>query len=664
MNRNSLVSAALAFTLLSGTSVQLHSQEFSQDTTLMAQMPSDTVMVVTPDQETGPSTEELLKAKVDSLRNALSETSAPRRRLSVQRLLMNADSLRLRYDFHTAEEMLVRAAENADTSQVRSIEDALAMTRNGLNMMSYCSSPSVIAKQKFALEDFFLMYPLEDGAWRRTPNTLDKGKDAICQATFIPDSSKTIYYSAPDDDGIRNIYMTHRTEGQWAVPQLINESVTSSSNEIFPMLSPDERTLYFASEGLYGMGGYDLYMSRWNRETNDWEQPVNMGFPYSSPYDDFLFINTDDGRYSIFASNRECSADSVYIYVLEYDAMPLRHAVDDVRELRRLSLLNPVRRPRGTSRAEEEKTAGTDVSAYMEKMEDVRALRDSIYQFNKELDGMRSQLAEIPAEEQSSHISAIMEKEQGLPLMQKRLDKAVKDLQDIELEFLARGVLLNASRIQEEPEPENRETEPTFEFTRHEYGESLSMDILEPEPDFDYSFKILPEGQFAESNVLPDGLVYQIQIASGANKLKVQDLHGLSPVFERMSTSLRYTYAVGIFRSYSDVLAHLNSVKKAGFRDAFITSFLDGKQVSVDVARSQETRFRRLYQVHITPEDGRLPDLAVTAIHQHTAKDIVRRDENGTTVYVVGPFDDRAQAESLITSLRATGVSSATIVED
>ena len=62
------------------------------------------------------------------------------------------------------------------------------------------------------------------------------------------------------------------------------------------------------SKGLYGMGGYDLYVSQWNSETGDWDVPVNMGFPYSSPYDDFLFINTEDGKYSIFASNRGCDS--------------------------------------------------------------------------------------------------------------------------------------------------------------------------------------------------------------------------------------------------------------------------------------------------------------------------------------------------------------------
>lgn len=538
------------------------------------------------------STEDILKAKVDSLRDALSAASPSRRRLNASRLLSEADSLRMRYDFPRAVEVYGQALATAqDTSQIEAIQDAMTLGRNGLNMMGYCSHPVIVDKRKFALEDFFLMYPMEDGAWRKSPNALDPQRDAFSQATYIPDSSSVVYYSAPDADGIRNIYRTSRTDSTWSVPQLINERITSSSNEIYPTVSPDGRTLYFASKGLYGMGGYDLYMSSWNRQTRDWDEPVNMGFPYSSPYDDFLFINTDDGKYSIFASNRECSADSVYIYVLEYDAMPVRKAVSEVRELRQLALLNPAARKQAAAvRSDAPQAAsGVDISSYMEKMSYVRAMRDSIYQYNLGLDAMRADLSSVPADKQSGYVSAILAKELGLPDMQKRLDAAIKDLQAIELEFLASGVVIDPGALQEEPEVAEAPRSGAFEFVRKSLGQDLEMAVESPEPEFDYTFRILPEGQFAESSVLPAGVVYQIQIASGTNRFTVKDLRGLSPVFEKMSTSLRYTYSVGVFRTYNDVLSHLNSVKKAGFRDAFITAYVDGDKVSVDTARSRES---------------------------------------------------------------------------
>ncbi len=535
-------------------------------------------------EEARPSAEEVLKAKVDSLRNAIPGSSAGRRSLSVERMLSAADSLRKQYEFSAAVDLLKRAAADADSTLTAAVEESLSLARNGLNMTGYCSRQTLVAKQVFPLEDFFLMYPMKDGVWHRTPNVLDSGEDRICQATYVPENADVLYFSTYDDNGIRDIFTTRSVDSLWTAPALVNENITSASDEIYPMLSPDGRTLYFASRGLYGMGGYDLYMSQWNNETQDWEQPVNMGFPFSSPYDDFLFINTDDGLYSIFASNRDCAPDSVQIYVLEYDALPARRAISDARELRELASLQPTRRKNVPETDPQDSGSGS----YMKKMADVRELRDSVSRYGRELDGLRGLLTDLEPEEQSGHILLIQEKEQELTSMQERLDAAVKDLQEIELEFLSKGAIPDIAQDSDDALPTG-----SFEFVRHEYGKDIDLAVSSPDRSRDYDFSILPEGRFAENNAIPDGIVYQIQIAEAADRLSVEDLNGLSPVYDKMSTTLVHTYSVGVFRTYQDALSHLNSVRKAGFKDAFITANIDGHKVTVDAARAQENSLSR-----------------------------------------------------------------------
>ena len=129
------------------------------------------------------------------------------------------------------------------------------------------------------------------------------------------------------------------------------------------------------------MGGYDLYVSDWDENLKDWGMPVNMGFPYSSPYDDFLYINTADGKYSMFASNRACQADSVDIYVLEFDSMPVRKAIDNPEELEKLCRLEPADDPErlGSSpAAADDMQDNADMRRYSDKLLQVRSLRDSI----------------------------------------------------------------------------------------------------------------------------------------------------------------------------------------------------------------------------------------------------------------------------------------------
>ncbi len=569
-------------------------------------------------------------------------------------LVRCGDSLHLRYDFARA----VEAYENAitileDTSMVSydslkilSVRDKLLLSENGKSMSSFAYSPIVEAKHKFSLEDFFLYYPFKDRSWRAIPNQLDSSSVVgFSRALYAPEDTDRIYYSAEDQDGIRNIYMTELQDTIWTCPSLLNEHVTSSSDEIYPVLSADGRTMYFASEGLYGVGGFDIYMSQWSDEEKDWSVPVNMGFPYSSTADDFLFMNTDDSQHTIFASNRDCGSDSVWVYVLEFDSMPVRKAVDDPLKLEELSRLEPVEAS--------ENLKSTDVSAsmpesvdtrkYVNKMVEVRALRDSVAFYTSSIDSDVSRYA--------ARISQL----------QDSLDRAVVKLQEIEMEFLFSGVVIDPEMLMTEADREVVGEATSYAFTKMNMGDSLDMKIMEPEKKFDYTFMVLDEGQFAEDNSIPGGIIYQIQMYSATRKAKISDLKGLSPVFEQKNSSGRYIYRVGLFKSYKDVLSKLNTVKKAGFRSAFIVAFIDGKEVSVSKARTEEGRreeTKTLYRVEIVPEDGTLPAEIASGIRQQAeGKDIARTESyDGTLSFIIGPFDDKAKADALVEFVKAMGI--------
>lgn len=588
--------------------------------------------------------------------------------VSPTRLMIKADSCRMAYNFAEAVQYSESAVEALDSTASARAEEQLLMTRNGLNMMSFCSQPTVVAKQTFPLKDFFLFYPLKDHSWRKTPNQLDSlGGDNLSRAIFIPDGSRDIYYSAKDEEGIRNIYATHLTDSLWSVPTLINEQMTSSSDEIYPMLSPDGQSLYFASKGLYGMGGYDLYVSNWNSETNDWDMPVNMGFPYSSPYDDFLFVNTEDGKYSIFASNRECGRDSVTIFVLEYDSMPVRKAVTDVDELRALASLNPARdhsRIDNYAAVPDEGQQNESTKRYMDKMREVRALRDSVARFGKNLEKMRSGLAGASGEEKARLTAEISDKEMMLPTLNSALNAAVKELQNIEMDFLANGIVIDTRKLQAEADKEIVGAFSGYTFSKNSYGPALHLDIMKPKPTFDYSFMILPEGRFAENNTLPEGIIYQIRIFTLGRKATVADLNGLSPVFERTTTSGRHAYSVGLFKSYKDVLSNLNKVKNRGFRDAQIDAFHNGQVINVRKARELESKVRTLFMVKIFPEDGQsLSEQAIAAVHEHSDKDLIKSVEAGSVVFTTGPFEDKSQVDVLVAALKAAGAENVSVSE-
>nr|MCR5408989.1 hypothetical protein [Bacteroidales bacterium] len=84
-----------------------------------------------------------------------------------------------------------------------------------------------------------------------------------------------------------------------------------------------------------------------------------------------------------------------------------------------------------------------------------------------------------------------------------------------------------------------------------------------------------------QDNTLPPGDVFQILLFDSPVHATLEDIKGLSPVYERLGANLRYTYLVGLFPSYDAALEELNSIRKMGFPDAHIVAWRDGKAMPI-----------------------------------------------------------------------------------
>lgn len=575
----------------------------------------------------------------------------------------SGDSLYRAYRFDDAVEAFDMALEAAcdtsatyDSSLVESLKERLILAENGSNMSRFVRMPQVVDKQKFALKDFPLFYPLEDKSWRRLPNKLDTDfSNPSVQSLYAPDWNERLYYSAAGENGTRDIFMTEIQDTLWSQPVVVKELSSSNGNEVYPMLSPDGKTMYFSSDGFYGLGGYDLYCSTWDDANRRWSMPRNMGIPFSSPDDDFLFIDTEDEKYSFFASTRDCPDDSIWIYVLEYERSPLHVSIDDPDELLSLSRLDP---DRGEPADTTDESKPDDLTAtYMSQMGAVRELKDSIASVTSHLDELRTDLAFSNDEEERYGLSStIIEIEKAIPALQQELEAAQSELQKTEFEFLKKGVFITAD-VAGKSHASNVSDFVGYDFVKRSYGDNLQVDFVVPEVKFDYSFKVLPEAVFAEDQALPSGVVYQIQLFGG-RKSALSELKGLSPIYEHRSPSGMYIYRVGRFFTYDEALKYIPKVRSLGFKSAYICAFENGEQVTVAKARTIQERLKggfALYEIHIMPESGELdPAVAEIVAAAAVGKDIIRAEsEDGTQVFSVGPFDSKEAADSLVSALEA-----------
>lgn len=137
----------------------------------------------------------------------------------------------------------------------------------------------------------------EPNQYRRVKdfNLLSEPKDIETTVYFTADGKKMFYTSNNKKigKGGYDIFYREKTDGaSWSAPISLN--INTQFDEGFPFLSSDEKTLYFCSNGLPGMGGFDLYKSTWNENTNTWNNPENLGFPINTPSDEkFIWFMSD-----------------------------------------------------------------------------------------------------------------------------------------------------------------------------------------------------------------------------------------------------------------------------------------------------------------------------------------------------------------------------------
>lgn len=141
--------------------------------------------------------------------------------------------------------------------------------------------------------------------------------------TFLSDKQHICYYTGRKDkrifagkgkNGDTDLMISYRILDGWSEAVGLSDVINTGLDENYPFELSDGVTFYFASKGHGSIGGYDIFMSRYNSISNEYTVPVNIGMPFNSPANDYMMVIDEMAHIGWFATDRFQHPDSVVVY--------------------------------------------------------------------------------------------------------------------------------------------------------------------------------------------------------------------------------------------------------------------------------------------------------------------------------------------------------------
>ncbi|MDD7074926.1 MAG: hypothetical protein SPG55_06960 [Prevotella sp.] len=147
-------------------------------------------------------------------------------------------------------------------------------------------------------------------------------------------------------DGGWDLYSQEMIGEKWsnAVPLKGLDILGDDVDINWPFLLSDGTTLYFAAKGVESIGGFDIFMTRYDETTQSYLKPENIGMPFNSIDNDYFFIVDEYDGIGWFATDRNQPEGKVCIYSFIYNDVRENYVVDEYtpEQLRQLSEIHSI----------------------------------------------------------------------------------------------------------------------------------------------------------------------------------------------------------------------------------------------------------------------------------------------------------------------------------
>jgi hypothetical protein len=209
----------------------------------------------------------------------------------------SADACQMQID------LLVKEAKTEEAEKMKTL---LIRAEKAARMVSRCEDiqiiDSVVVDKNLFLSAYFL---------GESSGKLEKASETVFHENQLGERR---FFGKKDADNHFRLHSQLLISGKWSEEKLLNLPIDSLADDNYPFVMPDGLTIYYASTGRESIGGYDLFISRYNMNNDLYLAPNQMGMPFNSIYNDYMLAIDEMNGIGYFVSDRFQPEDKVIVY--------------------------------------------------------------------------------------------------------------------------------------------------------------------------------------------------------------------------------------------------------------------------------------------------------------------------------------------------------------
>ncbi|MDR0393994.1 MAG: tetratricopeptide repeat protein [Tannerella sp.] len=212
-------------------------------------------------------------------------------------------------------------------------EQKLRQAHNLHRMQEKTEDVQIIDSMVIDKEDFLNVYSLseESGSLMRYNEFFDT-PEKLPSVVYRNQKGDKIYYAQPAENGVFTLYSQNKLLDAWGDEKMLMPDHSKDHN--YPFVLSDGVTLYFSSKDNESIGGYDIFITRYNTNINAYLAPEQMGMPFNSPANDYMMVIDETKGLGWFVSDRNQPEDKVCVYLFIPD--PSRKRIEDTEDVDKL----------------------------------------------------------------------------------------------------------------------------------------------------------------------------------------------------------------------------------------------------------------------------------------------------------------------------------------